>query len=127
MFITSVSFSTENWAVVRPYRHMPATAGADSSEARQLLKHQVPVKPANQSRIGLNVNGTDSYLIDIAEASSSEEETDDDDDDILPSDLYARKDCVRYNGKIKLGLFKGVWLLNYAFGCKNRINRVSSK
>ncbi len=67
-------------------------------------------------------NGND-YLIDISGLS---EEDDDDDEEFSPSELFAKKDCVRYNGKIKLGLFKGIWLLNYAFGCKNRVNRVSS-
>lgn len=44
---------------------------------------------------------------------------------LLPIDLNAKSDCKRYNGKIRFGLFKGIWVLNYAYGCKNRVNRVS--
>lgn len=40
-------------------------------------------------------------------------------------DFNAKSDCKRYNGKIRFGLFKGIWVLNYAYGCKNRVNRVS--
>ena len=47
------------------------------------------------------------------------------DDTLLPFELNTKNGCKRYSGKIRFGLFKGVWLLNYAYGCKNRVNKVS--
>lgn len=134
--ITSVALSTENWVIVRPYRQQPAEFPSTNIKLNKedvlsvLMNHKhnssLPYSVINETLFKANIllkdkNDTD-YLLDISGLS----EELDDEDDVLPIDLYATKDCVRYKGKIKLGLFKGVWLLNYAFGCKNRINRVSS-
>ena len=124
--ITSVSLSTENWAVVKPYRQLGNRneAALPAWLTQQLSPKSPLIDGSNASGLVVVLkNDTENdYLIDASGLSEEEE----DKDDFPLIDLNAKKDCIRYNGRIKLGLFNGVWLLNYAFGCKNRINRVSS-
>ena len=114
--LTIISMSTDHWVTARPYRKMPSFKKFNS-----ILKHQSTTTKSSDIVSGSNLvhlDNDDEYL-------SSDEI--DEDDTLLPIDLHAKNDCKRYSGKIRFGLFKGVWLLNYAFGCKNRINKVSSK
>jgi hypothetical protein len=36
-------------------------------------------------------------------------------------DLNKIKDCERFNGKISIGLFKSILLLNHGYGCRHEI------
>jgi hypothetical protein len=38
----------------------------------------------------------------------------------IPSYKHNNQDCIPLNGMIKFGLFKGVWFLNYGYGCRIR-------
>ena len=38
----------------------------------------------------------------------------------IPSYNHNNQDCIPLNGMIKFGLFKGVWFLNYGYGCRKR-------
>ena len=105
--LTSVSLSTSHWVVVRPYRKFPPS----STTKKAAHSESTPI-----------ISTFDSDELYYAALSNALEE----DEALLPFDLHALKDCKRYTGKIRFGLFKGVWLLNYAYGCKNRINHVSS-
>jgi hypothetical protein len=150
IFITSISISTEYWVYARPYRQMfvntiliensqpppaPSQSLVDLEKNTNNNSQQQAFSPGGAepppSVVQSDVNKT-SKIIDLLddfdfEELEDESDQDRDEDDLLPLDLYANKDCKRYNGKIRFGLFKGIWLLNYAYGCKNRINRVSSK
>ena len=113
--ITSVSLATENWTIVRPYRLLPATnINIEKNEDSSVLD------TFNQNLP--NSNNQNDYLFDIKD--SSEEKQDFDTE--LFHNLHSTKDCKRYNGIIKLGLLNGIWLLNYGFGCKNRIEKATS-
>ena len=118
LLITSVSVSTENWVIARPVRQLP-NSNFDGS-----WKLSLPA--LKNSSLFKNISLELSKAIEFDKAIEDYFGSDEDDELYLPIDL-AKNDCKRYNGKIKFGLFKGVWLLNYAYGCKNRITRVSSK
>ena len=111
LLTTIISLSTDYWVVARPVRQLPSDS---------------------QWKISLPILKNSSFYNNISsELTKAIEETNDyfdseESESYLPIDL-AKKDCKRYSGKIRFGLFKGVWVLNYAYGCKNRITRVSSK
>jgi hypothetical protein len=46
----------------------------------------------------------------------------------IPPSLHKTKsfNCKPLNGIIEFGLFKGFWLLNYAFGCRKKHRAASS-
>lgn len=100
MVITGVSMSTEYWVLARPYRQIFFTGSTRITE----------VITAHTSDNSSSIETLDEW-------------EDRDDEDFWPIDLYEKKDCKRYNGKVRFGLFKGVWVFNYAYGCKNRITR----
>lgn len=110
IFITSVAMYMDYWVIARPYRQISTIIVEGTS------KHH-DANNTNSSASNQTVDFVEDIEIDLF----------DEEEDLLPIDLYANKDCKRYNGKIRFGLFKGVWLLNYAYGCKNRVNRVYSK
>ena len=112
LLITSISVSTDYWVIAKPIRHLPPDEN---------WKLSLPV--IKNSSLYKNIT---SELSKVIEETSDYFESDEDSKLYLPIDL-AKKDCKRYSGKIRFGLFKGVWLLNYAYGCKNRVTRVSSK
>lgn len=112
MLVTCISMSSEHWVVARPYRQVFLDAVQDLKTAR--LKSTSNSTPFNLTNQTVNHWKTN-------------DEEDNDDDDFLPIDLYEKKDCKRYNGKIRFGLFRGVWMFNYAYGCKNRVHRAYSK
>ena len=126
--ITSISISTDYWVIVRPYRQLPSShiilnnnlfdSSTTTTKSSQDLTATNLVALAQSSN--LNVNDNTDYLNSLFGSSSEE-------DDDYPIDLHAKKDCKRHMGKIRFGLFRGVWLLNYGYGCKNRANRVSSR
>ena len=124
ILITSVSVSTDYWVTARPIRQLPPDL---------ILLNKLNF--LHQALTTLPVKNNDSFYYDknislqlsrAIEDTSDYFDSDEDDEHFLPIDL-AKKDCKRYSGKIRFGLFKGVWLLNYAYGCKNRITRVASK
>ena len=122
--ITSISTSTDYWVIVRPVRQLSPSLiiynnnGDSDTQVKQLNNKSTPSYMLPLITQASLTNNDNDY---IAAFTSSEEE-----DELLPIDLHAKKDCKRYSGKIRFGLFKGVWLLNYAYGCKNRVNYVSS-
>ena len=113
MIVTCISMTSEHWVVARPYRQVFLDAVQDLRTAR--LKST----SNTSSRFNLTTNNQTNE--------NKEEDEDEDDDDFWPIDLYEKNDCKRYNGKIRFGLFRGVWMFNYAYGCKNRIHRAYSK
>lgn len=142
MVLTIISMSTDYWVIARPYRQI----FFDSivvSEGKKATRSSTTPLHGNQSRFFMSyhaVNATDVVgLLPIQnqttskhDNSTSNNNNDDDDDnedeeDFWPIDLYERKNCKRYYGKIRFGLFKGVWVFNYAYGCKNRVNRAYSE
>lgn len=105
--ITSISISTSHWVVVNPYRGLPSEMTPQKS------------------------NDSNSTWLSSFDLTNDRYENYDfyyvmNEDKLLPFDLDGLRDCRRYTGKIRFGLFRGVWLLNYAYGCKNRLNHVSS-
>lgn len=106
--ITIISLTTENWVIVRPYRQI-RTPDAQS------IKNQI-IQTFNSSLQNLTMNEIPDFSF-----------VDDSIEDEQIIDLISKIDCKRFHGFIKFGLFKGTWLLNYGFGCKYRLNRVSSK
>lgn len=131
IFITSISISTDYWVFVRPFRQtfantilIESTGGSKVVDSKKDASQSATAGSSSSLSNG-TWNETTTNLIDLIGDIDIDEEHDE--EDLLPIDLYASKDCKRYNGKIRFGLFKGIWLLNYAYGCKNRINRVSSR
>lgn len=114
LLITSISLGTENWIIAKPIRQI-SDSNLDSS-------WKISLPAIKNSSLYKNISFELSRAI---EETNDYFGSDEDSELYLPIDL-AKNDCKRYNGKIKFGLFKGVWLLNYAYGCKNRITRVSS-
>jgi hypothetical protein len=149
--ITAVSTFTDYWVLVRPYRRLPkdfVMAPLSSQSTQKPASAMTTTSTSSQSKLPLTTNinlaqkngssysVANLFIITTTPPITSAESFDylsaisnaiEEDDALLPFDLHAKKDCKRYSGKIRFGLFRGVWLLNYAYGCKNRINRVSSK
>jgi hypothetical protein len=152
--ITAVSTFTDYWVLVRPYRllpkdfvmaplssqstHKPAALASTTTEQTSSSPHSKLPLTTNinlAQKNGSSYSVANLFIISTTPPITSAESFDylsaisnaiEEDDALLPFDLHAKKDCKRYSGKIRFGLFRGVWLLNYAYGCKNRINRVSS-
>ena len=128
ILITSISVSTDYWVVARPIRQLPA----DLILLNKLNSLHTSLPGATLKNVSQNhdkhvVGNLTTQLSQAIDENNSDYFDSDEDDQlaILPIDL-AKNDCKRYMGKIRFGLFKGMWLLNYAYGCKNRIARVSS-
>lgn len=104
---TCISMTTENWVTVKPYRSFQTTDP-------KILKQQIIQSFNNSFQNSTFNNDFDfSFIDDVIE-----------EEQII--DLISKIDCKRFQGFIRLGLFKGTWLLNYGFGCKYRLNRASS-
>ncbi|RNA37271.1 Clarin [Brachionus plicatilis] len=98
--------TTENWVTVKPYRSFQTTDP-------KILKQQIIQSFNNSFQNSTFNNDFDfSFIDDVIE-----------EEQII--DLISKIDCKRFQGFIRLGLFKGTWLLNYGFGCKYRLNRAS--
>lgn len=134
MIITIISMSTEYWVIARPYRQIffdsisESKATKSTTTTRRLV---IQTRSSNENRVVGGVvfvssylNATDVVAVVTNQTSEDEEE---EEEDFWPIDLYERKNCKRYYGKIRFGLFKGVWMFNYAYGCKNRVNRAYSE
>ena len=108
LFISSISISTNHWVVVNPYRGKTLST---VSQRNKLLNSSTQFNLLDFKNE--SIENYDFYYVM-------------NEDKLLPFDLDELRDCKRYTGKIRFGLFRGVWLLNYAYGCKNRLNHVSS-
>ncbi len=128
--ITSISISTEYWVIVRPYKKQILNRKLSTEISSSITRLPDVLSITNDTRNIAQINVQNDELDDdriLDEYYEVFSDSVDEKESLLPFDLHALKDCKRYTGKIRFGLFKGTWLLNYGLGCKNRINHVSSQ
>jgi hypothetical protein len=116
----SISLGSEHWSIIRPYRKMPFRVSKEDDFPNEIEND--PSKSKNKTNKDIISEANKEYFVEISGLNEEPSE------DYLPNDfelLY--KGCKRFNGRINIGLFRGTWILNHAFGCKNRINQVFSK
>ncbi len=127
--VTCLSLSSEHWVLVKPYRQnylkldekflSDANSEFIDKNSKSFIYDQNGSPKLLLHLMQKMENRDLNYYGDLLDSSENE--------NIMPIDLHAKKNCKRYNGKIQFGLFRGIWLLNYGYGCKNRAYRVSSK
>ncbi|CAF0703865.1 unnamed protein product [Brachionus calyciflorus] len=111
--ITIISLTTDYWVVIRPIRHI-------NPEKLDITKQ---IFESLNSTIDGNSTVNGSNQDDEIDYSFIDDDMEDENENQI-IDLSQKLDCKRFQGIIRFGLFKGVWLLNYAFGCKYRLNKI---